>query len=77
MARHEAVDDLLARWDELREQGREVSAEELAADAPELLDELKGQIQRLRAMDWLDRPAKDSPAPVNGDRKSTRLNSSH
>jgi serine/threonine-protein kinase len=64
MSREEKVEELLARWDELREQGQEVSAEELAADSPELLDDLKGQIQRLKAMDWLDGPAKESAAPV-------------
>jgi serine/threonine protein kinase len=63
----EKVEELLARWDELREQGQEASAEELAAGSPELLDELKGQIQRLKAMDWLDRPAKESPASGNGE----------
>src|SRR5262249_1210694 len=66
MSRAEKVEELLARWDELREQGQEVSAEELAADSPELLDELKGRIQRLRAMDWLDRPVNETPGSSNG-----------
>jgi serine/threonine protein kinase len=58
----ERVEQLLAEWDELREQGQEVSAAQLAGDAPELLDELKSQIQRLKAMDWLDRQVNDSAA---------------
>ena len=66
MAR-EKVEQLLARWDELREQGQEVSAEELAADSPELLDELKAQVQRLKAMDWLDRPVNEAPGSSNGE----------
>jgi serine/threonine-protein kinase len=61
MSRNEQVEQLLARWDELREQGQEVSAEELAADSPELLDGLRQQIQRLKAMDWLDTPVTDEP----------------
>jgi serine/threonine-protein kinase len=67
MSREDKVEHLLARWDELREQGQEVSAEELAAGSPELLAGLRHQINRLKAMDWLDRPAEDSPAAVNGE----------
>jgi len=66
MSKQEKVEQLLARWDELREQGQEVSAEELAADFPELLDELKAQVQRLKAMDWLDRPVNETAASANG-----------
>jgi serine/threonine-protein kinase len=62
MSREERVGQLLARWDELREQGQEVSAEELAAGSPELVDELKRQVERLRSMDWLDRPVHETPA---------------
>jgi serine/threonine-protein kinase len=50
------VEQLLAQWDELREQGHEVHAEHLCPDSPELLHELKAQIQRLKSMDWLDTP---------------------
>jgi serine/threonine protein kinase len=66
MSGEEKVEQLLVRWDELREQGQEVSAEELVAASPELLGELIRQIQRLKAMDWLDHPAKESLASVNG-----------
>lgn len=41
-----------------------MTAEELAADAPELLEEIKDQIQKLKAMDWLDRPLGETPASV-------------
>ena len=66
MSKQEKVEQLLARWDELREKGQEVGAEELVAGSPELLDELKGQIQRLKAMDWLDGPVNDTTASTNG-----------
>jgi serine/threonine-protein kinase len=62
MSREEKVQQFLARWDDLREQGQEVSAEELAAGSPELVDELKGQIHRLQVMDWLDIPANETTA---------------
>src|SRR5262245_952215 len=44
--------DLLLHWEELREQGRTVTPEELCRDAgaPELLDELRRRIQALQAM---------------------------
>jgi serine/threonine-protein kinase len=71
MTRQERLDELLARWEELREQGREVSAEELAGGAPELLDDVNAAVRRLKAMDWLDAPpdpgdagaAPKAPAP--------------
>src|SRR5688572_30534481 len=66
MSREEKVEQLLARWDEMREQGQEVTAEELAADAPDLLGELRGQIQKLRAMDWLDQSVNETPPSSNG-----------
>jgi len=59
MSRQATVEELLARWDELREQGQEVRPEQLCADNPELLEELQAQIQKLRAMDWLDAPSTD------------------
>ncbi len=59
------LEELLARWDELRGQGREISAEELAGDAPELVDGLRRRMQHLKAMDWLDRP-NEAPGSRNG-----------
>ncbi len=44
--------DLLLRWEELREQGREVSAEELARPHPQLLCELRRRIAALEALGW-------------------------
>jgi serine/threonine protein kinase len=48
------LSDLLLRWEELHEQGRDVSAEELAAGRPELLEGLRRQIRALKAMRWMD-----------------------
>src|SRR5262249_62284958 len=42
------VSDLLSRWQELRSLGQEVSPEALCADHPELLDELRRQVEALR-----------------------------
>src|SRR5699024_6877749 len=39
---------LLVRWDELHRQGREVSPEELCAECPELVEELRRRIEVLR-----------------------------
>ncbi len=47
----ERLDELLLRWDELRRQGRDISAEELCGDVPELLAELRRRIEVVRAMD--------------------------
>jgi len=71
MSRQVRVAQLLVRWDELREQGQEVHPEKLCADSPELLDELQGQIQRLRSMDWLDTPMDEPPASSNGQAGNT------
>lgn len=44
------IDDLLDRWEELRELGQPISAEELCREHPELLPELRRQIQALEAV---------------------------
>src|SRR5262245_937924 len=43
--------ELRLRWQEHRDRGEAVSPEELCADCPELLDELRGQIDALQAME--------------------------
>jgi serine/threonine protein kinase len=50
------IGDRLARWEELREQGRTISAESLCGDAPELVAEVARQIQALIAMDRIVDP---------------------
>jgi serine/threonine protein kinase len=66
MSRQERLERLLARWDEAREQGKEISPEELSADSPDLLDELKRQIRSLKRMDWLDYPVSEAQALDDG-----------
>jgi serine/threonine-protein kinase len=56
-----AVQELVLRWQELREQGQVVSAEELCAGRSDLLDDLRRQIEALRSMEqFLDATA-DTP----------------
>ncbi len=43
--------ELLLRWDELRRQGRDLTAGELCTDCPELLQELARRIEAVREMD--------------------------
>ena len=42
------LDELLSRWKELREQGKDVSAQEICSTCPELADELARRIEILR-----------------------------
>jgi eukaryotic-like serine/threonine-protein kinase len=68
MSRRERLDELLARWEELREQGQEVSPEDLARAEPDLLEDLRAAVRRLRALDWLDDAgaAADTPPDTGG-----------
>jgi WD40 repeat protein/tRNA A-37 threonylcarbamoyl transferase component Bud32 len=50
MAIDDRLVDLLLRWEELREQGQPVSAEELCHDCPEYLDEVRRRIRFLGAL---------------------------
>jgi serine/threonine protein kinase len=50
MSAADLVSDLLVQWDDLREQGQQVSAEELCRDRPELLPEVKRRIHALESM---------------------------
>lgn len=43
--------ELLDEWEDAQEEGREVTPEQLCADCPELLDEVKRRIQALREID--------------------------
>lgn len=51
--------DLLLRWDELREQGQDVSAEELCRDWPHLAPALARRIHALKATSWLAKTDED------------------
>lgn len=65
--------DLLERWETLKEQGRELSPEDLCADDPECLEPLKRQIAKLRrfegiaALDSADPRPEFSPRGVGSE----------
>lgn len=47
------LDDLLTRWEEAREAGQAIALEELCADSPDLLPELRRRVQALSRMNAL------------------------
>lgn len=51
----ERIETLLDQWEDLQKEGREVSADELCIDCPELLEEVRHRIDGLKAMAWLDK----------------------
>jgi WD40 repeat protein len=51
MSDEERIDELLDRWEELREQGTPISLEKLCADCPHLLEPLRRRIQELELVD--------------------------
>ena len=63
----ETLAELLVRWEELREQGRDASAVELCQDCPHLIDELQRRIDALLATAWLNEPLV-APEPVETPR---------
>jgi hypothetical protein len=50
MTRSELLDEILLRWDELREQGSAPTAEDLCRDQPELAGEVARRIEALQAV---------------------------
>jgi formylglycine-generating enzyme required for sulfatase activity len=50
MIEHPSVHDLLTRWQELQEQGQTLSVEELCADCPEHLEELKRRLREIASL---------------------------
>jgi serine/threonine protein kinase len=57
----ELLADLLLRWEELKEEGRDIPAADLAPDHPELVPELDRRIGLLKASSWLDKPIDGDP----------------
>lgn len=53
--------DALARWEESFQQGRDLPAEELCRDCPEILDHLKDRIWALKRTAWMTKPTADAP----------------
>lgn len=52
----EILAELLLQWEELEEQGQDVSANDLCKEHPHLAEELANRIKALRATAWLDKP---------------------
>jgi serine/threonine-protein kinase len=50
MAENDLIEEILLDWDDLREQGRSATAEELCRDHPELVEEVGRRIRALEAM---------------------------
>jgi tetratricopeptide (TPR) repeat protein len=66
MTDDELLADLMLRWEELHEQGREPSADELCRDCPHLASRLAERIHALKVTAWMDRPddrGTDDPDP--------------
>ncbi len=62
------IEELLVQWDDQQAQGRDVSAEELCQDSPELVDELRVRIRTLKATSWLDKsPSEFIPKPSSAN----------
>jgi serine/threonine-protein kinase len=55
------LSDLLLRWEELRDQGRPATVEDLCRDCPELVETLRRKVQALEAMDSVLCPAPTAP----------------
>lgn len=63
----EVLAELLLRWDELREQGQDVSSIELCHACPHLSQELERRILALKDLDWLDKRIELDDTDENDD----------
>ncbi len=71
----DTIEDLLNQWEEGFERGRPPSAEMLCVDHPELLEELKSQIEALKAIDSdFGRILGHSPQSSEQAARTSRLN---
>jgi WD40 repeat protein len=66
MAVDDRLVDLLLRWEELREQGRPVTPEELCRDCPELLDDVRRRLRFLEAVRTEGDPAGGAATASDG-----------
>ncbi len=79
MANPSSVYELVLRWQDLRDRGRSVTAEELCADCPDQLEELKSQIEALVSMQQFlgtsagDVPGAPTPVPVPAEDRDLSL----
>lgn len=51
---NERVQELLEQWESLREQGQDVSVDDLCRDCPDLVNELRRRVTALKATEWLN-----------------------
>ncbi len=72
MATSEVIDDLMLRWEAARQQGRDLTPEDLCADCLHLAKELQRRIRAVRAMEQIMGVTEHDPlrtmiAPPDGD----------
>ena len=63
----ERLAELLLRWEEILEEGRDVPAEELCRDCPELVEELSRRIHALKALEWVKKPVDGDDDEPSGE----------
>jgi serine/threonine-protein kinase len=56
------LDELLDRWEEAFAGGRDIPAEELCRDYPELLNRVKNAIRAFKRQPWMNQPAAGATA---------------
>jgi len=54
--------DLLVKWEDLHEQGQDMTAEELCRECPELVQPLKERIQAIQKIAWIKKPVESDPS---------------
>src|SRR5438105_2208562 len=57
--------DLVSRWDDLREQGKKITPEELCRDCPELVNEVKRRIKDLQELEPVLDSAQEDDTPTS------------
>ena len=72
MSDEDTLADLLIQWEEILESGRDVSANELCHDCPQLIEQLARRIKAMKSTAWMNKTVGDdddggdapsSPAP--------------
>jgi serine/threonine protein kinase len=70
----ERIEQLLDWWEELNEQGRRISPEELCRDCPELVETVRRQLRILQATHWLEEPLDAPDSERQGNSQATTKN---
>ncbi len=61
----DSLADLLLRWEESHDQGRDVAVEELCRDRPDLAEPLRERISALQSVAWMKKLVEEEP-PTSG-----------